>query len=278
VKFFKKILLSEPIIFVVGLVLLVTGFFLIFAGVFAITYYIDISFSILLVGVITYLITMLKRFRKDKLTETAWKVESKYIFLGGITVSILTIANYWLGFLEAPIILFIYGFYLIVLVYLGSEESLKKLSRKNHSDSTNQISGSELIPRTILNYSAILLLICGYWYFQIQNNESNLKQEGYAIANQLSELRYCQEYQQNCVAIDSVKGVTFKKIPAVDGPGKVWEMCFSMSFEYSRYDGLYESDYRYKDYCINNEFYGNGWPQSDLESAIYNKLKREING
>lgn len=277
-KFFKKILLSEPIIYVVGLVLLVGGFFLIFAGVFAITYYIDISFSILLVGVIAFLITMLKRFRKDKLTETAWKVESKNIFLGGITVSILTIANYWLGFLEAPIILFIYGFYLIVLVYLGSEESLKKLSRKNHSDSTNQISGAEVIPRTILNYSAILLLLCGYWYFQIQKNESNLKQEGYAIANQLSELKYCQAYQQNCVAIDSVKGVNFKKIPAADGPGKVWEMCFSMNFEYSRYDGLYESDYRYKDYCINNEFYGNGWPQSDLESAIYNKLKQEING
>jgi hypothetical protein len=277
VKFFKKILLSEPIIFVVGLVLLVAGFFLIFAGVFAITYYIDISFSILLVGVIVYLVKMLTKVRRHKLTDTAWKEESKYIFLGGMTVSILTIANYWLGFLEAPIILFVYGFYLIVLVYLGSEESLKKLSRKNHSESTNQISGSELIPRAILNYSAILLLICGYWYFQIQNNEINLKQEGYEITNQLSELRYCQEYQQNCAAIDSVKEVTFKKIPAVDGPGKVWEMCFSMNFEYTRYAELYESDYRYNDYCFNNEFYGNSWPQSGIESKIYSDLKRQVN-
>jgi hypothetical protein len=69
--------------------------------------------------------------------------------------------------------------------------------------------------------------------------------------------------------------VSFQKISSSDGPGKVWQMCFSLNYEYSRYGNNYESDYRPKDYCFSNEYYGNSWPQSDIETEIYKNLRLE---
>jgi hypothetical protein len=136
---------------------------------------------------------------------------------------------------------------------------------------------SPMFSQTLVSYFIVLVLASGYWAFQIQKNESQLKQDGYSLVNELSELAYCQNSQTQCVAVDNISRVGFEKIDSVDGPGKVWQICFSLNYAYSKYGNFYESDYRLDDYCFINNEYASGWPQLEMEDEIYKYLRQEIN-
>lgn len=291
-RFLKRIFSSTPVVLVLGLSMLLIGLYGLFALLLAIGFYIEISFSIGIVALIAILIIQYVKFRKPRLllhdwesdsekeaklqNEKNWNEEFKLIVLSGFFVSVIAVVNYWIGIITAPIIFLIYGSFCLVVIYLIDKGRFDRRSRYTTAIEPLGAVKPTGIPRTLINYFIVLALVSGFWVFQIQKNESQLKQDGYGFVNELTDLRYCESFQVNCVEVDSAKNVSFKKIDAVDGPGKVWEICFSLNFEYSKYQGYYESDYRFYDYCFNNEYYGNSWPRSDIESEIYNELKSRI--
>lgn len=291
-KSLKRIFSSTPVVLVIGLSLVVIGLFSLLAVLLAISFYIAISFSIVIIALIAILVIQYIKFRKPRVqihdwesdsekeaklqNEKYWNVEFKLVVLSGFFVSAIAVANYWLGIVTAPLIFLIYGSFCLVVTYLIDKGRFNSRSRYTIEAVRSGTAKPTGIPRTLINYFIVLAVVSGFWLFQIQKNESQLKQDGYSLVNELTDLRYCESFQINCVAVDSVKSVSFKKINAVDSPGKIWEICFSLNFEYSKYDGYYESDYSFDDYCFNNEYYGNSWPQSDIESEIYNELKSRI--
>ena len=292
-KFLKRILSSTPIVLIFGLAVICVGFILLFTGIFAISYYSEISISAGYAIFVLFVLSKYRRFRKppfkyySESTETErnikleqeklWKLESRYIFVSGLGLTAITVTNYWYGFVTAPIILILNGLFSIAILYLLNQGPIDvaqlraAVSRLPGNKSTSTSS------QTLINYCIVLVLIAGYWTFQIQKNESELKQEGYILINELSDLAYCQDYERQCVAVDKISQVNFKKIASTDGPGKVWQMCFSLNYEYARYGNNYDSDYRLKDYCFSNEYYGNSWPQSDIEIEVFKNLMSESN-
>ena len=292
-KFLKRILSSTPVVLIFGLAVICVGFILLFTGIFAISYYSEISISAGYAIFVLFVLSKYRRFRKppfkyySESTETErdikleqeklWKLESRYIFVSGLGLTAITVTNYWYGFVTAPIILILNGLFSIAILYLLNQGPIDvaqlraAVSRLPGNKSTSTSS------QTLINYCIVLVLIAGYWTFQIQKNESELKQEGYILINELSDLAYCQDYERQCVAVDKISQVNFKKIASTDGPGKVWQMCFSLNYEYARYGNNYDSDYRLKDYCFSNEYYGNSWPQSDIEIEVFKNLMSESN-
>ena len=292
-KFLKRILSSTPVVLIFGLAVICVGFILLFTGIFAISYYSEISISAGYAIFVLFVLSKYRRFRKppfkyySESTETErnikleqeklWKIESRYIFVSGLGLTAITVTNYWYGFVTGPIILILNGLFSIAILYLLNQGPIDvaqlraAVSRLPGNKSTSTSS------QTLINYCIVLVLIAGYWTFQIQKNESELKQEGYILINELSDLAYCQDYERQCVAVDKISQVNFKKIASTDGPGKVWQMCFSLNYEYARYGNNYDSDYRLKDYCFSNEYYGNSWPQSDIEIEVFKNLMSESN-
>ena len=292
-KFLKRILSSTPVVLIFGLAVICVGFILLFTGIFAISYYSEISISAGYAIFVLFVLSKYRRFRKppfkyySESTETErnikaeqeklWKLESRYVFVSGLGLTTITVTNYWYGFVTAPIILILNGLFSIAILYLLNQGPIDvaqlraAVSRLPGNKSTSTSS------QTLINYCIVLVLIAGYWTFQIQKNESELKQEGYILINELSDLAYCQDYERQCVAVDKISQVNFKKIASTDGPGKVWQMCFSLNYEYARYGNNYDSDYRLKDYCFSNEYYGNSWPQSDIEIEVFKNLMSESN-
>lgn len=292
-KFLKRILSSTPVVLIFGLAVICVGFILLFTGIFAISYYSEISISAGYAIFVLFVLSKYRRFRKppfkyySESTETErnikleqeklWKLESRYIFVSGLGLTAITVTNYWYGFVTAPIILILNGLFSIAILYLLNQGPIDvaqlraAVSRLPGNKSTSTSS------QTLINYCIVLVLIAGYWTFQIQKNESELKQEGYILINELSDLAYCQDYERQCVAVDKISQVNFKKIASTDGPGKVWQMCFSLNYEYARYGNNYDSNYRLKDYCFSNEYYGNSWPQSDIEIEVFKNLMSESN-
>ena len=292
-KFLKRILSSTPVVLIFGLAVICVGFILLFTGIFAISYYSEISISAGYAIFVLFVLSKYRRFRKppfkyySESTETErnikaeqeklWKLESRYVFVSGLGLATITVTNYWYGFVTAPIILILNGLFSIAILYLLNQGPIDvaqlraAVSRLPGNKSTSTSS------QTLINYCIVLVLIAGYWTFQIQKNESELKQEGYILINELSDLAYCQDYERQCVAVDKISQVNFKKIASTDGPGKVWQMCFSLNYEYARYGNNYDSDYRLKDYCFSNEYYGNSWPQSDIEIEVFKNLMSESN-
>ena len=292
-KFLKRILSSTPVVLIFGLAVICVGFILLFTGIFAISYYSEISISAGYAIFVLFVLSKYRRFRKppfkyySESTETErdikleqeklWKLESRYIFVSGLGLTAITVTNYWYGFVTGPIILILNGLFSIAILYLLNQGPIDvaqlraAVSRLPGNKSTSTSS------QTLINYCIVLVLIAGYWTFQIQKNESELKQEGYILINELSDLAYCQDYERQCVAVDKISQVNFKKIASTDGPGKVWQMCFSLNYEYARYGNNYDSDYRLKDYCFSNEYYGNSWPQSDIEIEVFKNLMSESN-
>ena len=292
-KFLKRILSSTPVVLIFGLAVICVGFILLFTGIFAISYYSEISISAGYAIFVLFVLSKYRRFRKppfkyySESTETErnikleqeklWKIESRYIFVSGLGLTAITVTNYWYGFVTGPIILILNGLFSIAILYLLNQGPIDvaqlraAVSRLPGNKSTSTSS------QTLINYCIVLVLIAGYWTFQIQKNESELKQEGYILINELSDLAYCQDYERQCVAVDKISQVNFKKIASTDGPGKVWQMCFSLNYEYARYGNNYDSNYRLKDYCFSNEYYGNSWPQSDIEIEVFKNLMSESN-
>ncbi len=287
----KKIFMSTPVVLMLGLGVIVIGFILLFTGIFALSYYSEISISVGYVSFVMFVLSKYRRFRKPPLkyygdsTEAErnikvahtklWKIESRYVLVSGLCLATITVANYWCGVVTAPIILILNGLLSIAIVYLLNQGPIDVAQLKAAASILPGNKSTSTSSQTLINYCIVLALIAGYWTFQIQKNEGELKQEGYILINQLSDLAYCQDYQSKCVAVDKASQVSFKKISSSDGPGKVWQMCFSLNYEYSRYGNNYESDYRPRDYCFSNEYYGNSWPQSDIESEVYKNLRLE---
>ena len=289
-KFLKKILSSTPVVLVLSLSMLLIGLYGLFALLLAIGFYIEISFSIGIIALIAILIIQYVKFRKPRLLLHDWESDSekeaklqnyknwneefKLIVLSGFFVSAIAVANYWLGIVTAPIIFLIYGSFCLVVIYLIDKGRFDRESRYTTATEPSGAVKSTGIPRTLMHYFIVLALVSGFWVFQIQKNESQLKQDGYGLVNELTDLRYCESFRVNCVAVDSAKNVSFKKIDAVDGPGKVWEICFSLNFEYTKFGEFYELENRFYDYCFSNEYYGNSWP--DMESEIYKELRSRV--
>ena len=292
-KLLKKTLLSTPIVLMFGLAVICVGFILLFTGIYALSYYSEISISVGYAFIVMYVISKYKRYRKPPLryygdaTEIErnlkaehtklWKKESRYILVSGLCLTLLTVANYWYGVVTAPIILILNGLFSIAIVYLLNQGPIDVAQLKAAASRLPGNKDTSTSAQTLINYCIVLVLIAGYWTFQIQKNESELKQEGYILINELSDLAYCQDYERQCVAVDKISQVNFKKIASTDGPGKVWQMCFSLNYEYARYGNNYDSDYRLKDYCFSNEYYGNSWPQSDIEIEVFKNLMSESN-
>jgi hypothetical protein len=289
-SFLKRIFSSTPVTLVLGLAIIVIGLISVFTALFAISYYSEISISVGFIALIVVLIVQYNKFRKPNLqiydwsndsqkelksvNDKLWKEELKLVIGSGVFVSIITIGNYWFGIITAPIIFFIYGFFCITVLYLTNKGQIDVKSPYPIYSKTSDTNVQIGVPRTLINYSIALVVVSAIWAFQIQKNESQLKQDGYSLLNEISDLTYCQDFQVNCVGVDSVKSVSFKKVDSPDGPGKVWEMCFGLNYEYSRFGGYYQSDYRIEDYCFSNEYYGNSWGQSEMESEIYKRLKQ----
>jgi len=292
-KFLKRILSSTPVILIFGLAVICVGFILLFTGIFAISYYSEISISVGYAMFVLFVLSKYRRFRKPPFkyytesTETErnikleqeklWKLESRYVFVSGLCLTGITVTNYWYGIVTAPLILILNGLFSIAIFYLLNQGPIDVAQLKAAASRLPGNKSTSTSPQTLINYCIVLVLIAGYWTFQIQKNESELKQEGYILINELSDLAYCQDYERQCVAVDKISRVNFKKIDSTDGPGKVWQICFSLNYKYARYGNNYNSDYRLKDYCFNNEYYGNSWPQNDIEIEVYRNLRRESN-
>jgi hypothetical protein len=205
--------------------------------------------------------------------EQNWKSEFRFVLVLGLIVSLLTVSNYLYGLVQAPIVFLIYGSFILFvlnLMELGPIDSKYDESKQEMLS----LSGSPLFSKTIAKSFVILFLISGYWIFQIQKNESELKQEGYSVLADLSNLNYCEEYQSKCVAVDSFKSVTFEKVKNNEAPGKVWQMCFSLNYKYARYSDYYQSDYRFEDYCFTENEYGYGWSEYGIEDEIRERLSQ----
>jgi hypothetical protein len=289
----KKFLSSTPVVLLFGLIFLILGFYILFAVLFTIGTYFEISLTIGFIAMNSLIVVKYKKFRKpnleiyefhndsdkqlikDKLR--VWNEEFRMLYLGCAIATLLTVINFWTGLLIAPIMLVVYGSFLITALYMMDKGKINfeqiQVSKLTLPSSVER----SLIPRTLVNFFVALVLVAGYWTFQIQKNESELKQDGYSVAAELSNLNSCQSYQSKCVAVDSVKSVYFEKVKNIDGPGKIWKMCFSLNYKYARYGGFYQSDFRYEEFCFNEDLvFGFGWPQYDIEQEITQQLRQEL--
>jgi membrane protein implicated in regulation of membrane protease activity len=241
--------MSTPVVLTFGLAVIVLGFILLFTGIYALSYYTEISISVGYVFIVVFVLSKYRQFRKpplkyygdstenERITKAEhtklWNIESRYVSVSSLCLAIITVTNYWYGFLTAPIILILNGLFSIAIVYLLNQGPIDVAQLKAAASRLPGNKSTSTSLQTLINYCIVLALIAGYWTFQIQKTESELKQEGYILINELSDLAYCQDYQSKCVAVDKISQVSFKKIRPSDGPGKVWQMCFSLNYEYS---------------------------------------------
>jgi hypothetical protein len=291
---FKKFFSSTPIVLLAGLLFLILALYILFALLFTIGTYFEISLTIGFIAFNYILILKYKKTRKPNLeiyewhdekdkasiqgNIRIWNEEFRILYISSGVVTLLTVINFWTGILIAPIILLIYGFFLMSALYVMDKGKIDfeqlKISRTTLPSS---IQGSQF-PRTLVNYLIVLALIAGYWTFQIQKNESELKQDGYSTLAQLNNLTQCQYNVSKCIAVESFKSVKFERVKNTDGPGKIWQMCFSLNYKYEKYPGYFESDFRNDDYCFNEDRkYGYGWPNYEMEEEIKNRLKQNTN-
>ena len=292
-KFLKKIISSTPVVLILFLSVFFLGLILLTSGIFIILSFIEITITIVYLILMVFMILEYKRKRQpiiiyyshssesekllnDQLARI-WKEEYLYVRIFTILISISTVINYWYGFILAPIVLVINSaFFLIVLSLIekGSVDISESNLAVSHLPGEPKV---KFFSKTAINYFVILLLVAGYWTFQIQKNESQIKQDGYSILNELNDLKYCQNYQAGCVQVGSITNITFKKIKATSEPGKSWQLCFKLNYEYSKFGNTYLSDYRFVDYCFDNDTYNKGWSISQIEDEIYSNLKEEVN-
>jgi hypothetical protein len=205
--------------------------------------------------------------------EQNWKSEFRFVVVLGLIVSVLTVSNYLYGLVQAPIVFLIYGSFILFVLSLMELGPIDAKYDEGKQEMLS-LSSSPLFSKTIIKSFVILFLISGYWIFQIQKNESELKQEGYSVIAELSNLTHCEEYQSKCVAVDSFKSVTFEKVKNNETPGKVWQMCFSINYKYARYSDYYQSDYRFEEYCFTEIEFGYGWSEYDIEDEIRERLRQ----
>ena len=129
-KFLKKILMSTPVILVIFLVLVILGIAILFTGVMAVSYYSDITISVVFVLAIFFALWKHRRVRRPPFSEqfysdelgkknsqrhwNLWREESKLLVVAGLLISTISVTNYWYGFITAPLILLGYGTFLLL--------------------------------------------------------------------------------------------------------------------------------------------------------------------
>ena len=218
---------------------------------------------------ILFLLKMYFKDRKSMISEASWKVESKTVFISGLILMVLISLNYWQGVVTAPIVLFIYGLYCISVTYLISKEG-RESAEKNASDMSYRFAPiSTKIPKWVIGNVFVLLILSGYWFTEIQQNEQASKDEGIESALNLANYSvYFGPPSKASIRVDSIGRVDFTRVDSSEKPGKVLEMCITIWLEASR-DGYYfESLYPSEQVCASEGVWGSGWSKYDLEARV----------
>jgi hypothetical protein len=291
-KFLKKFFLSTPVVLVIGLAVIILGIVLLFSGVYVISSYSDITISAVLVLAIFFALWQHRKVRRPPLSENfysdetekknrarhwnIWREESRFFLVLGLLVSTLTVTNYWYGFTTAPIILLVYGTFFIVILFAINKGPIDVYELKLAASKLNDGKAVPTFNQVTLNYFIILVLISGFWFYQINKNLSIQKEAGYEAALDLIDVGYCPYNSNVCGAVDTISDVNFAMERAEDGPGKSLRMCVRMTFKYSMYGGEYDSDYRSEEICFSPSQFGGYWSDYELNSNVKEVLKQKI--
>jgi|688.fasta_scaffold331414_2 hypothetical protein len=291
-KLLKKILMSTPVLLVIFLVLVILGFILLGTGIFALSYYSDISISVIFVATIFFVLRKHRKVRRPLFTEhfysdesskknvqrhwNLWREESRFVLASGLLVSTLTVTNYWYGFTTAPVVFLVYGAFFIIIFYLINNGPFEVSDLKL---SVSKLDGNKAVPtffQVTMNYFIILILISGFWFYQINKNLATQREAGYEAALDLIDFSYCNYNLNVCGAVDLISNVNFAMERVEDGPGKSLKMCVRLNFKYSLQDGEYDSDYRDEEICFSPSRYGGYWSDYELEGNVRDVLKQKI--
>jgi len=291
-KLIKKILLSTPVVLIFGLSVVVLGFILLFVGFMAVATYLEIFISATFVLFIAFVLMKYWQFRKPPLSDylytiesqkviqaeyaKLWREESKYVLIFSLFVSTITVTNYWYGFITAPIVLILYGSFCILILYLSDKGPID-ISQLNSA--VSKLPGnvnSQNTSRTIINSFAILILVSGFWFYQIQKNESSQKETGYQTVLNLQDYRHCSITQNICGVVDSISNIVFLKERLEDGPGKGLKMCTNMTFKYSINESSYRKDWNVVEVCFKLNKYDNYFSEFESEAVVNAVLKGKI--
>ena len=194
-NFLKRILSSTPVVLILGIAVICVGFILLFTGIFAIAYYSEISISAGYAIFVLFVLSKYRRFRKPPFKhysetsetdrnikakqEKLWKLESRYVLVSGLCLAAITVANYWYGVVTAPIILILNGLFSIVIMYLLSQGPIDVAQLKAAVSRLPGNKSTSTSSQTLINYCIVLVLVAGYWTFQIQKNESARRLHSY---------------------------------------------------------------------------------------------------
>ena len=169
-------LISGPLALLFMLGLVIFGYFALFAGVTLVARY----------NPILVLIRIYFKDRKKMISANLWRVESRTVLISGLILILLISFNYWQGVVTAPVGLFIYGLYCISIGYLISDDG-RESAKKNASDFSYRLTPlSSRIPKWVIGYVVVLLIISGYWFTDIQKKEQVTKEQGIETALKLA--------------------------------------------------------------------------------------------
>jgi len=250
------------------------GFWALFAGTILIATYIEFTLNVIFALPILFLLRLYFKDRKSMISETLWKVESRTVLVSGIILMILISLNYWQGVVTAPIALFIYGLYCISIVYLVSKDG-RESALKNATDSSYRFAPlSSKIPKWVFGNVFVLLLLSGYWFIEIQNNEQVSRDEGIESALDLANYSiYLDPPSKASIRVDNIGRIYFTKVDSSERPGKILEMCVTVWLEASRDGYYYESVYPSEQVCVNESAWGGGWSKYDLQEEVESLVK-----
>ena len=291
-KFLKKILMSTPVILVIFLVLVILGIAILFTGVMAVSYYSDITISVVFVSAIFFALWKHRRVRRPPFSEqfysdelgkknsqrhwNLWREESKLLLVSGLLLSTISVTNYWYGFTTAPLVLLGYGTFFIVIFYLVNKGPIDVSELRDATYKLDNKSDAPTFFQTTLNYFIVLILISGFWFYQINKNLATQREAGYEAALDLSDFGTCPSDSNICGAVDTISSVNFEMVRAEDGPGKSLKMCVSLNFKYSFQGSEYQGDYLYEDICFTPSRYGGYWSEYELEDKVRAVLRQKI--
>ena len=267
-------LISGPLALLFMLGVVIFGFWALFAGTILIATYIEITLNVIFALPILFLLKLYFKDRKSMISETSWKAESRTVLISGLILMILISLNYWQGVVTAPIALFIYGLYCTSIVYLISKDG-RESALKNAMDSSYRFAPlSSKIPKWVFGNVFVLLLLSGYWFIEIQNNEQVSRDEGIENALDLANYSmYLDPPSKASIRVDNIGRIYFTKVDSSERPGKILEMCVTVWLEASRDGYYYESVYPSEQVCVTESAWGGGWSKYDLQEEVERLVK-----
>jgi hypothetical protein len=266
--------ISGPLALLFMLGLIIFGYFALFAGITLVANYSDITLNVIFIVPILFLIWTYFKDRKKMISENLWKVESRTVLISGLILIVLISLNYWQGVVTAPVGFFFYGLYFISISYLISDDG-RESAKKNAADISYSLAPlSSKIPKWVIGYIFVLLIISGYWFTEIQKTEQDTKDQGIESALKLAGYSiYFDLSSKASIRVDSIDRVYFTKVDSPDEPGKILEMCIVFGLEASR-DGYYfESLYTSEQVCVKESPWVTGWSEYDLEEEVEKLVK-----